>query len=204
MTRLVLASSSPRRREILSAAGFSFEVISPSAGAECGMCSQETPPEFVARMAYQKAADVADRLQLEKVPNQIGDVIIIGCDTVAECAGQILGKPADVSHAQSMLRLLSGREHHVYSGLCLWILPGAETHVKVDRTTLQMDVLAETQLQEYLASGLWEGKAGAFGYQDRVGWLRIIEGSESNVVGLPLELLRTMLDDAALRPSADA
>jgi septum formation protein len=92
-----------------------------------------------------------------------------------------------------MLTLLSGREHHVYSGLCLWVFPAGETHVRIDRTTLQMDALSDQQLDEYLASGLWEGKAGAFGYQDRVGWLRVIEGSESNVVGLPLELLRAML-----------
>jgi septum formation protein len=148
-------------------------------------------------LAYQKASDVAHRskhqVALGSMPND--GAIIVGCDTVAECAGQILGKPVDVVHARSMLTLLSGREHHVYSGLCLWKLPDDEAHVKVDRTTLQMDVLSVEQLEDYLASGLWEGKAGAFGYQDRVGWLRIIEGSESNVVGLPMEVLKSMLAD---------
>lgn len=174
-------------------AGYSFQIITPSANAECGMCSQETPPEFVARMAFQKAEDVARRIQSESPDTATAGAIVIGCDTVAECAGQILGKPADIAHARSMLSLLSGREHHVYSGLCLWRLPGDDTHVKVDRTTLCMDSLTDQQLDEYLASELWEGKAGAFGYQDRAGWLRILKGSESNVVGLPLELLRTML-----------
>ena len=92
-----------------------------------------------------------------------------------------------------MLALLSGREHRVYSGLCVWPLASGQREVRVARTTLRMDPLSEGEIDEYLASDLWEGKAGAFGYQDRVGWLRIVEGSESNVVGLPLELLGEML-----------
>ena len=195
MARLILASSSPRRRELLTTAGYSFDIASPSATAECGLCSQETPPEFVARMAYQKAKDVVERLRGELRSGMTDDTIIIGCDTVAECAGQILGKPGDRDHARSMLRLLNGREHHVYSGLCLWPISSSQAHVQVDRTTLVMDRLSDQLLEEYLSSGLWEGKAGAFGYQDRVGWLRIIEGSESNVVGLPLELLARMLGE---------
>ncbi len=116
----------------------------------------------------------------------------MACDTVAECLGQILGKPADRRHARQMLELLSGREHRVYSGLCV-CPPGSAPRVQVARTTLRMDPLDADQIEEYLDSGLWEGKAGAFGYQDRVGWLHIVEGSESNVIGLPLELLAVML-----------
>ncbi len=119
--------------------------------------------------------------------------IIVACDTVAECLGQILGKPNDREHARRMLERLSGREHHVYSGLCLWPLPAGPARVGVARTTLRMDTLDEAQIAEYLDSGQWEGKAGAFGYQDRVGWLHIVEGSESNVIGLPLELFAEML-----------
>jgi septum formation protein len=200
--RLILASTSPRRRELIAEAGYTAEIIAPHPGAECGVCSRETPPEFVARMAYQKAADVAGRVAAKQTADRQHNTIVIGCDTVAECAGQILGKPSDVHHARTMLQLLSGRVHHVYSGLCLWLLPAGEPHVQVERTTLRMDRLSETQLDEYLASGLWEGKAGAFGYQDRVGWLRIVEGSESNVVGLPLELLRRMLGELKAADSA--
>ena len=195
MARLILASSSPRRQELLTAAGYGFEIVVPSPTAECGLCSQETPPEFVARMAYQKAKDVVDRLRSEFGATTENDALVIGCDTVAECAGQILGKPADREHARTMLKLLSGREHHVYSGLCLWPTESKEAHVLVDRTSLVMDRLSDRDLDEYLDSGLWEGKAGAFGYQDRVGWLRVTEGSESNVVGLPMELLARMLAD---------
>ncbi|MEK6237280.1 MAG: Maf family protein, partial [Planctomycetales bacterium] len=80
-------------------------------------------------------------------------------------------------------------------GICLWPRPENEPLIRVAETVLQMEQLTDDQLQEYLASGLWEGKAGAFGYQDRAGWLTIISGSESNVVGLPLETLAEMLTE---------
>jgi septum formation protein len=187
---MILASRSPRRRELLTAAGYEFELVAPSELAECGVCSGESPPELVARLAYQKAADVATR---------VGPSLIVACDTVAECHGQILGKPQDEAHARSMLTLLSGREHRVYSGLCLWSVPEGEPLVEVDRTTLRMDPLSAEQIDEYLATGLWEGKAGAFGYQDGFEWLRVVEGSESNVVGLPMELLARMLEKCSGR-----
>jgi septum formation protein len=170
---IILASGSPRRRELLAEAGYTFRVVIPSAEAECGVCSGESPPELVARLAYQKAADVRARGE---------QGVIVACDTVAECAGHIL-------------ELLGGREHRVYSGLCVWPAPAGEPRVEVDRTVLRMRRLSPVEIDEYLASGLWEGKAGAFGYQDRMGWLEIIEGSESNVVGLPMERLVRMLTE---------
>ena len=183
---LILASSSPRRRELLTAAGYRFEVRHPSATAECGLCSGENPAQLVARMAYQKAADVA---------RDVNHGLILGCDTVAECDGQILGKPACADDARRMLRTLSGRRHRVFSGLCLWQRPDGQPAVRVAVTTLCMDRLAETQLDEYLESGQWEAKAGAFGYQDRLGWVHVVKGSESNVVGLPMELLAEMMSE---------
>ncbi len=181
---LILASRSPRRRQLLEEAGFDFTVVPPSDSAECGMCSGENPAQLVARLAYQKAADVAQSC-LEGV--------VLGCDTVAECDGQVLGKPENDLHARKMLQTLSGRRHRVFSGLCLWKVPLKEPLVRVDITTLWMDPLSPGQLDEYLESGGWEGKAGAFGYQDRLGWVHVVEGSESNVVGLPMELLAQML-----------
>ncbi len=174
---------------LLEQAGYEFEVVVPHPNAECGICSRETPGELVARLACQKAADVADQLQ----SREPSDARIVACDTVAECLGQVLGKPADREHAGRMLRLLSGREHHVYSGVCLRPLDRGPSLVRVARTTLRMDPLEPAKIDEYLASDQWQGKAGAFGYQDRVGWLHIIEGSESNVIGMPMELLAEML-----------
>lgn len=184
--RLILASSSPRRRELLAEAGFAFQVIVPNLAAEDDALPRETPPELVARLARQKAGDVAQKVE---------QGIVLGCDTVAECGGQILGKPRDRRHARDMLRRLRGQVHHVYSGICLWHRPDDRVLTKVDTTKLKMETILDAELESYLNSGLWEGKAGAFGYQDRHGWLRIVSGSESNVVGLPLELLRKMLDE---------
>ena len=184
LPKLILASRSPRRRELLSQAGYSFVVLPPEETAECSPRSNESPSELVARLALQKAADVA---------RQVRSGLILGCDTVAECEGKILGKPAGESHAREMLQALSGREHRVFSGLCLWQVPDGRPRVRVAMTTLQMDRLTGEQLAGYLASGAWKGKAGAFGYQDRLGWVHVVEGSESNVVGLPMELLAEML-----------
>lgn len=184
LPELILASSSPRRRQLLTEAGYPFRVDPPHESAECGICSRETPPEMVARLAFQKGADVAHRT---------AQGIVVACDTVAECCGLILGKPKNRDHAREMLQLLSGKEHRVYSGLCVWPRPGSEHHVQVDVTRLVMDPLSPAMLDDYLATDAWEGKAGAFGYQDGLDWVHISEGSESNVVGLPLELLARML-----------
>jgi septum formation protein len=185
---LILASQSPRRRQLLEEAGYRFRVVVPHDHAECGICSRETPPEMVTRLAFQKARDVAERLE---------QGLIIGCDTVAECMGQILGKPKNRQHAREMLELLRGRQHRVYSGLCLWKRPTDRTRLGVAVTTLQMDALGDDELQSYLETESWEGKAGAFGLQDRTGWVEVVEGSESNVVGLPLELLRELLTQSS-------
>jgi nucleoside triphosphate pyrophosphatase len=184
--KLILASRSPRRRELLEEAGYRFEVCPPAEDVECGQCGPETPSEMVARLAYQKAVDVARR---------VGEGVILACDTVVECNGQVLGKAADERHARQILQTLSGQEHRVFSGLCLWKMPGGKPRTRVAITTLRMDTLSHKQLDEYIAGGQWEGKAGAFGYQDRLGWVHIVEGSESNVVGLPLELLAEMLQE---------
>jgi septum formation protein len=187
---LILASQSSRRRQLLRDAGYDFKVIVPSEFAECGVCSRESPPELVARLAFQKAKDVAPRIE---------QGIVLGCDTVAECQGRILGKPVDHQHAREMLQLLRGREHSVYSGVCLWYRPSDTSSVRVSRTRLAMDLISDDQLDEYLLSECWRGKAGAFGYQDRLGWIHILEGSESNVVGLPLELLEEMLGKESMK-----
>ena len=184
---LILASGSPRRAQLLTAAGYQYSVQVAGDEAECGVCSRETAPEMVARYAYRKAADVASR-------NPRG--LILAADTVASCLGQILGKPRDQEHAESILRTLSGRRHDVYTGVCLWSIQSQKCLVEVVRTELEMLPLSESMLQQYLDSTLWEGKAGAFGYQDGNDWLTVLNGgSESNVVGLPMERLAELLEN---------
>jgi septum formation protein len=183
---LILASGSPRRAQLLSAAGYEFSVQVAGEEAECGMCSRETAPQMVARYAYRKAADVVGR-------NRTG--LILAADTVASCVGQILGKPKDERHAEEILRTLSGRRHDVYTGVCIWSASRSRCVVDVVRTELEMLPLSEPMLQSYLESMLWEGKAGAFGYQDGNDWLTVLkDGSESNVVGLPMERLADLLE----------
>src|SRR5215831_14474166 len=135
--KLILASRSPRRRELLTEAGYEFDAIPADDLVECGVCSRESPAELVARLAYEKAADVARR---------VGRGLILGCDTVAECDGEILGKPPDVAIARRMLETLSGREHRVLSGVCLWNYPNGKPDTRVAVTRLRMDTLSQQQL----------------------------------------------------------
>lgn len=182
--KLILASSSPRRAQLLQEHGYSFDIVEPDPAAECGVCTRETPPETVCRLAFQKAEDVARRLK---------DGLILAADTLAECQGTLLGKPRDRDHAHQMLQLMSGRRHRVYSGFVLWDVADGRRTLGVETSVLVMDRLTDRQLNEYLDSEQWIGKAGAFGYQDGLDWVHLIEGSESNVVGLPMERLATEL-----------
>ncbi len=183
---LILASRSPRRRQLLADAGYNFQIVFPAESAEGGRCGQETASELVARLAHQKAEDVARR---------VDGGVVLGCDTVVECLGRILGKPTDREQASRMLRFLRGRTHHVHSGVCLWRRPDDTTLVRADVTGLRMEPISNDQLEMYLDSDAWQDKAGAFGYQDRLAWIQIVTGSESNVVGLPMELLARMIHD---------
>jgi len=188
---LILASSSPRRRQLLEEAGYEFTVIEPEVSENIGLCSNCGPAELVAELAQTKAADVVARVRGEA---RYHDHIVLACDTVAEVKGHILGKPRDEEHARQMLSLLSGCDHRVYTGICLWPITAKEPTVVVEITRLVMDSLTEAQLDTFIESGQWEGKAGAFGYQDGLDWVHIVEGSASNVVGLPLERLKAMLE----------
>ena len=116
----------------MTEAGFEYEVMLPSETAECGICSRESTPELVARLAYQKAKDVEPRVQ--------GEATLVACDTVADIMGRVLGKPEDRHHAEEMIRLLSGRHHAVYSGLCVMNVPGGEPLVEVAKCELHMQL----------------------------------------------------------------
>lgn len=181
--KLILASRSPRRQQLLAEAGYEFEVC-PSGVDESPPLPGESPAAYAMRLAYEKAAAVVAR---------VSTGLVLACDTVVACGGEIFGTPVDKTDAERILKALRGKRHHVITGVCLWDRGSDRAQVRAATTIVEMDALSDAQLEEYLASGQWEGKAGAFGYQDRLGWVRIVEGSESNVVGLPLELLAEML-----------
>src|SRR3954471_13340115 len=118
---LILASGSPRRRELLRDAGYDFRVVPPTVDVECGVCSESGPAGLVAELAFRKAAEVRRQLLLAPDPTLVSSrSLIVAADTVAECDGFILGKPRDEDDARAMLSRLSGREHRVYTGLFVW------------------------------------------------------------------------------------
>ena len=182
---LILASQSPRRRDLLEQHGYSFDVIAPDDSVELGVCSDCSPQDLVLQASLLKARAIA---------KQVDEGLVLAADTVAECQAQILGKPVDRDHAERMLRLVSGQRHQVLTGVCLWHCPSGEYSCHLEQTILRMAPLSEEKLTQILDSDLWVGKAGAFGYQDGLDWVHIESGLESNVVGLPMERLDGWID----------
>ena len=183
---LILASQSPRRQELLREAGYLFEIFPADPSVEEGVCSSCSPAEYVVQAAYSKARSVAMQLDAG---------IILAADTIAECGGQKLGKPADREQAAMMLRLMAGRRHRVLTGVTLWHRPSDQKCCHVEQTLLEMDPIDDEMLADYLESEAWVDKAGAFGYQDGLDWVHLVEGSETNVVGLPMERLEGWLTE---------
>ena len=119
--------------------------------------------------------------------------VVIAADTIAVCHGEKLGKPTDRGHARKMLRSLSGAEHQVLTGVAIWNVSNGNNVTHVESTLLRMEDLPDSEIEHYLDSNQWVGKAGAFGFQDNLSWVSIVEGLESNVVGLPVELLPKLI-----------
>jgi septum formation protein len=202
---LVLASASPRRQELLRSAGISF-VVQPAD-------VDETP------LNGESARDCAERLAREKalcVWRSRPQDLVLGADTVVVVEGEMLGKPVDSDDAARMLRMLSGREHRVITGVCVvqlaaggrrsgasdqWtVIPGTarEFHEKVrtasESTLVSMSELSEEEIREYVATGEPIDKAGGYAIQGLASrWIPRIEGDYSNVVGLPIALVYRML-----------
>ena len=170
----------------MTAAGFIFEVIVPDSAVEEGISRTLLPIEFVREAAVRKSKAIARTID--------GAAIVIAADTIAECEGQILGKPIDRGDARRMLKLMSGQPHFVHTGIAVWNRPEDRNVVHVETTELEMFDLDDSKLEEHLDSGDWQGKAGAFGFQDGLDWVRIVKGYASNVVGLPIEILDGLIE----------
>lgn len=182
--RIVLASSSPRRRELLSTLGLGFDVIHPSSDET--VLKNETPEDFALRVSAEKASSVSRTL---------GDgVVVIGADTIVVVDGEILGKPGDGGEASSMLRKLSGKEHHVYTAFSIVRPKNEILHSEIVDTRVRVKTLAASEIEGYIKTGEPMDKAGAYGIQGIGSFMvRGIEGSYSNVVGLPVEELLAAL-----------
>ena len=183
--KLILASGSPRRRELLGNLGLSFDIMIDNSEEE--FARDEHPSQTVKRLAMQKALNVADRAD--------GDAVVIGADTVVSIDGKILGKPKDEAEAEEMLRRLSGRTNTVYTGLALVNRSSGRTVSDFEATDVKFRQLSDDEIKAYVRSGEPMDKAGAYGIQN-LGALLIegIDGDYFNVVGLPLCKLGIILE----------
>lgn len=178
--KIILASASPRRRELLSKIVAEFDVV-PSGKEE--RADGGLPPEkLVQQLARQKAEDVFAGH---------GDDTVIGADTVVYFDGKVLGKPADEEDAKRTLRALSGKTHSVYTGWC--VLHGKEREQGYSRSDVTFCRLSEEFIEEYVRSGSPMDKAGSYGIQDDGRLVEKYEGSYTNIIGLPVEELRAVL-----------
>ena len=170
---IILASGSPRRRELLGLIFDNFEIIPSSADETLAPC---TPPDAaVKELALRKAEDIADIHPCD---------LVIGADTVVYCDGHILGKPADEEDAKRMLRTLSGKTHSVFTGVCL--IKDGKKHIFAEETKVTFYSLSHKEIGDYIQSGEPFDKAGAYGIQGKGALLiKKIEGDFFNVVGLP-------------------
>ena len=184
--RLVLASASPRRAELMTAAGFTFDVV-PAQIDETPR-GAEPPTDYALRVAREKAAEASRRDP---------DAAILAADTVVVADGEILGKPRDAADAARMLGILSGAEHQVQTATVLRV-NGRESSV-VELTRVRFRHLSADEIAWYVATGEPDGKAGAYAIQGRAArFVDRIDGSWSNVVGLPIATVYRLLKDAGL------
>ena len=183
--KLILASASPRRAELLRQGGYAFEAVTPPL-AEPDPFSMALPPELQAEASsFFKASTVSQTRH---------QGVVLGADTVVALGSQIFGKPRDADDAHRILSTLAGTEHEVITGVTIL---NAQTHrrrIAHGVTRIRMRRLSDEQLRRYIDGGEWEGKAGAYGIQDQHDpFVERVAGSFTNVVGLPMELLAELL-----------
>jgi septum formation protein len=185
--KLILASASPRRRELLTQAGYSFAVQASS------VPESRQPGEDAVRFATRLAREKAEAVFAQQAA---GPVVVLGADTVVVCDGEVMGKPSDAADAARMLLLLSGRTHQVITGVS--VVWGTKVEVAAELTHVTMHTLSPQEIAQYVATGEPMDKAGAYaiqGYAAR--WVPRIRGCYFNVVGLPLALVSSLLEAAA-------
>jgi septum formation protein len=191
--RLILASASPRRRELLAQAGYTF--TAEAADVDESEREGEEPGAYVRRLAEEKAQAVFARHAAEDLP-----LIVLGADTTVVCDGEILAKPADAADAKRMLRVLSGRTHQVLTGITAVTRTG--TTSAVETTDVTFSPIPEVELDLYCATPEPFDKAGAYGIQGYAArWIPRIDGDYFNVMGLPIARTVQLIEDVITRIS---
>jgi len=190
MTRIVLASASPRRRELLAAAGLQFEVL--PADVDESLPEGIDPAAGAVLLARTKARAVGKRLGDQ-------DALVLAADTIVALGGRFLGKPADADEARAMLRALSRSRHTVVTGVAVLRTRDGALETGFERTWVTMREIAADEIEAYVRSGEWQGKAGGYAIQETADRFvtKLEEGGFDNVVGLPVRLALDLL--ASLR-----
>ncbi len=193
---IYLASTSPRRRDLLRRLGIRFRVMTPTASEKPGAVGLKTgsaPTRYAIACAKAKALSVAERIEAG---------LIIGVDTVVVCRGRTLGKPRSRAEASRMLTMLSGRTHTVISGIAVVRMPEREVLASSETTEVSFRRLGEAEIEEYIAGPEPYDKAGAYGIQEQAGiFVSRVSGCLLNVVGLPAPLLLELLRKSGWRPA---
>jgi septum formation protein len=181
--RLILASGSPARRELLERAGYQFEVM-PADIDEPDGSGVHDPRSYVHHVAWLKAAAIAPK---------VDSGLVLAADTVGWLAGQVIGKPADDADARRILRTLGGTVHELWTGVILWRRPDDLQLAWQEVTKVRFQKLTDAQLDAYLATRTWQGCSGAYAIQEKDDpYVTLVEGSMTNVIGLPMETLGTV------------
>ena len=176
--KIILASASPRRKELLQQIGWDFQIQVSDVEEKI---TKKIPHEIVEELSYQKAIHVRGQIS-----NQEEDIWIIGADTIVACGEHILGKPKNKEDAEEMLRILQSASHYVYTGVTL-CYGKDETHSFYEATKVSFYPMSDKEIEEYIATGEPMDKAGAYGIQGfGAKYIRKIEGDYNNVVGLPV------------------
>ena len=178
--RYILASGSPRRKEILKRIDIPYEVLVSEVPEDHG---EEAPERIVSELSRRKAAAVA-----ELCTDREGVLMVIGADTLVALDGEVLGKPADRADSERMIRQLSGRAHQVFTGVTMILLPGKEVRTFWERTDVHVRELSEEEIRSYVDSGEGDDKAGAYAIQGAFGaYISAFTGDYDNVVGFPAQ-----------------
>jgi septum formation protein len=182
---LILASASPRRRQLMSDAGYEFTIVLPEVDESAFETNDIDPIEYAERLALAKAKSVA-----QKHPNSF----VIGADTIVDFQGRIIGKAADAEVAEQITRKLFGAPHKVITGVAIVRLSDGTKLVRSDSTTVYPKKMTPEQVADHIKGGSWRDKAGAYAIQETGDeFVGKIEGSLTNVMGLPMELLESLL-----------
>lgn len=186
--QIILASASPRRKELLTKAGYKFDIIVSGIDESEFPTEDEEPAEYAKQLALAKAVDVA---------NDYPNALVIGADTIAGFDGKIIGKPKDSEHAEQITRLLFSKPHKIITGLAILKLSDNLRLIDSDTTIVHPRKMNEQQIANHIKGQTWRDKAGAYAIQETGDqFVERIEGSLTNVMGLPVELLKEMLDKA--------